>query len=287
MDRFIIFLKRLHVEIVAYYLNTINSCELFYAKLINRKIVYSHYARVNNFGDMFNKDLIRFFNAQLIFVPTYKESEAALTGSILGTYLRDFTGYVLGAGFILDRYNRKGNNWKVKIIRGPLSAKQCGVTENVVFADPGILASQIYSNSGIKKYKLGIIPHSRDVPIFKGLQFDENVKFIHPRRKPAAVAKDIMNCEYIASSSLHGLIFADAFRVPNIHIKFSDNVIGGLHKFEDYYLGMDAEADHIDYKIGMGANEIINSCKLRYTEDYLFKKQEDVKSIISSFICSK
>lgn len=283
----IIFLKRAHVEIVAFYLNIINNWEFLYAKLTNRKIVYSHYARVNNFGDMFNKDLIRSFGAQLIFVPTYKKSEAALTGSILGTYLRDFTGYVLGAGFIVDRYNRKGNNWKVKIIRGPLSAKQCGVTENVVFADPGILASQIYSNSVSKKYKLGIIPHSRDVSIFKKLQFDENIKFIHPRRKPAAVAKDITNCEYIASSSLHGLIFADAFRVPNIHLKFSDNVIGGLHKFEDYYQGMEAKGEHIDYKAGMTVNEIINNCKLRYSKDYLIKKQESVNSIISSFIRNK
>lgn len=284
MDRLIMFLKKFHIDIVAFYLNIINSCELFYAKLINRKIVYSHYTRVNNFGDMFNKDLIRFFNAQLIYVSTYKKSEAALTGSILGTYLRDFKGSILGAGFILSRYNRKGNNWKVKIIRGPLSAKQCGVSENVVFADPGILASQIYSNSVPKKYTLGIVPHSRDVPIFKALQFDQNVKFIHPRRKPAAVAKDIMKCDFIASSSLHGLIFADAFRVPNIHIKFSDNVIGGLYKFEDYYLGMEAQPEHIEYTSGMKVNEIINNCKLRYTENYLFQKQEVVKSIIGSFI---
>lgn len=280
------FVKKAKVKIMAIYLDSLDFKNLIKAKIQNKKIVYSHYARVNNFGDQFNKDLIKYFNAELIYVHSYKKSEMALTGSILGSYLRDFSGYILGAGFILQRYNRENNNWKVKIIRGPLSAKQCGVTCDVVYGDPGILASNIYKQKVSKSYKLGILPHSRDVDLVKKLAFNNDILIIHPRRKPSEVAKDIKKCQYIASSSLHGLIFADSFRIPNIHIKFSDNVIGGLHKFKDYYYGMDTLPDYINYEPNVNEEYIISKCKLRYTGSYLKKRQQKISNIINKAIYS-
>ena len=120
------------------------------------------------------------FNRQLIYVNSYKRSQCALTGSILGAYLRDFEGYILGAGFISSRYNRSGNSWKVRIIRGPLSAEQCKIgVEKVLYADPGILASEIYRVPVKKEFELGIVPHSKDVPIFKNMDFGNKVKIIH------------------------------------------------------------------------------------------------------------
>ncbi len=108
------------------------------------------------------------------------------------------------------------------------------------FGDPVNLASQIYSSNTKKKYELGIVPHKRDFEIVKSLKLDKTVKIINPRQLPAKVAKEINQCRFIASSSLHGPIFDDSFRIPNIHQKFSDQLTGGFHKFEDYYLGMEA-----------------------------------------------
>lgn len=44
-----------------------------------------------------------------------------------------------------------------------------------------------------------------------------------------------MSCKCVLSSSLHGLIVADALGVPNRRIVLSDKIIGGDLKFDDYY----------------------------------------------------
>ncbi len=279
-----IFLRKLNFFIVYHYLNFIDLWFFIKAKVLRKRIIYSHFSRVNNFGDMFNKDLVRYFNAELIYTPYYYKSEMVLTGSILGAYLRDYSGYVLGSGFIADRYNREGNNWNVKIIRGPLSAKQCNAQGDFVFGDPGILASRIYNIKPFKKYKIGILPHSKDVEFVKSLKFNKDVLFIHPRRKPKEVAKDILKCENIASSSLHGLIFSDSFGIPNIHLKFGEKLIGGFHKFNDYYLGMDSKPEVLRYDKKITIQDIINKCKLRISNEYMEHKQNELILIFKSIL---
>ena len=50
----------------------------------------------------------------------------------------------------------------------------------------------------------------------------------------ADVARAISECEYVLSTSLHGLIFADALGVPNEWVVLSDQIAGGSFKFRDY-----------------------------------------------------
>ena len=47
-------------------------------------------------------------------------------------------------------------------------------------------------------------------------------------------------CEVIVSSSLHGLIIADAYGIPTVWAKFGNDINGNDFKFYDYYwsLGM-------------------------------------------------
>ena len=52
---------------------------------------------------------------------------------------------------------------------------------------------------------------------------------------PAEFVSKLVQCERVASSSLHGLILADSYNVPNIRIQITPNVIGGDFKFQDYY----------------------------------------------------
>ena len=45
----------------------------------------------------------------------------------------------------------------------------------------------------------------------------------------------INECEFILSSSLHGIIFAHSFGIPAIHIKHIELDCKHEYKFEDYY----------------------------------------------------
>lgn len=248
--------------------------KLYYI-LTGTPYVESYFARVHNFGDLFSNDLLKFLGYKLLYVDNYKNSRMSLTGSILQMYHQDFTGYVMGSGFIHERFDRSGNKWKVKIIRGPLSKAQSGFTKDCLFGDPGILASKVFPKSNTKKYTLGILPHCVDYDSVKQLSFEGKVKIISARQSALLVANEIQECDYIASSSLHGLIFADAYGIPNIHLRFGDKLIGGNHKFEDYYLGMDSKHEFISYN-NQSTEAIIERCKTRFTAEYIQRKQNDL-----------
>lgn len=249
---------------------------LYFYKITKTKYIVSHFSRENNFGDLFNIDLLKFFGFRLIYEKDPLKSEMALTGSILQAYPRSFSGFVMGSGFIKEKFNRTQNSWDIRIIRGPLSAKQCGAKENVIFGDPGILAPILFPQTEEKKYSLGIIPHYVDRKFLKNYTFGEDVVIINVRQSPAKVSEEIKQCHHIVSSSLHGLIFADAFRIPNIHLKFGDRLLGGNHKFEDYYLGMEAVHEFLEFHKTITVPTMIAHCKLRYTEEILKLRQEKI-----------
>lgn len=47
--------------------------------------------------------------------------------------------------------------------------------------------------------------------------------------------QDISSSAYVASSSLHGCVIAHAYGIPVLPISMSDGVIGGDHKFREYW----------------------------------------------------
>lgn len=60
-------------------------------------------------------------------------------------------------------------------------------------------------------------------------------------------------------------------------------MIGGHHKFRDYYLGMGVECyDFIDFNPEMTEEEIIISSKCRISEDKLFSKQQQIMEVYRS-----
>ena len=114
----------------------------------------------------------------------------------------------------------------------------------------------------IKKYRLGIIPHFDDFdhPALVGFKNDPKVLMIKMEgyKNWLEVLDQICSCEYIASSSLHGLIMSEAYDIPNLWIELSGKLMGGHFKFHDFFLSMDQDRPQpYVVKEGMSLNEIM------------------------------
>ena len=94
-------------------------------------------------------------------------------------------------------------------------------------------------------YKLGIIPHfiDKDHP-WLGKELPEDIRIIDIQNRDIfAFIDDVNRCERIVSSSLHGLIVADAYSIPSRWVKFSDKIGGGNFKYIDYYRSIGKTTD--------------------------------------------
>ena len=154
---------------------------------------------------------------------------------------------IWGSGFISEDAICTENPKQVLAVRGPLTRDRLmklGIECPEIYGDPALLLPEIYPVSSRKvKYKLGIIPHFRDKnnPRLKR-HFSQNpeIKIIDIQNKnPLKVVDDMLECEKIISSSLHGIIIADAYDVPALWFEVSDLVEGTGFKFRDYFASVD------------------------------------------------
>lgn len=130
-----------------------------------------------------------------------------------------------------------------------------------------------------KKYTIGIIPHykEQDEPVFGKLAdtFSKSV-LINLKAEPMSVYEQIGSCEYVISSSLHGLIISDSFGIPNLHVKATDKLIGGKDgfKFKDYFSGYELEDNPFDINNNVPSiSDIIDRYKIK-PEIVEMKKKE-------------
>jgi len=128
----------------------------------------------------------------------------------------------------------------IRAVRGPLSRDLVvshGFDCPKVYGDPALVLPEIYQPEMKKKYKVGIIPHYTDlfqIHLHKRLYFPKDVKLINILDEVETVIDNVNRCEKIISTSLHGLILANAYGIPSRWIECSDGVLGDGFKFCDY-----------------------------------------------------
>jgi pyruvyltransferase len=72
------------------------------------------------------------------------------------------------------------------------------------------------------------------VPHYTDLGGESDYHIISPRLCVEEFINDICRCEKIYSSSLHGIVCANAYGIPVERIKLGNKTIGGDFKFNDY-----------------------------------------------------
>lgn len=205
-----------------------------------------------NFGDELNYYLLKELTGRPIVgyydIPHVLKHRDYL---VIGSLVEEFTtphSIIWGSGAISGDKPLRHRPAKVCAVRGKLTRNYLigqGVDCPEVYGDPALLLPLLYKPSVYKKYKLGIVPHIADIedPIVKKLAEDDSIKVIQLNKYDHwhDVIDEINQCEMVASSSLHGLIIADAYNIPNVWIRLSDKIEGGNFKYLDYFSAVGRE----------------------------------------------
>jgi pyruvyltransferase len=211
-----------------------------------------------------------------------------VTGSI-NQWLTNDNTIIWGTGFISATSELKITPRKICAVRGPLTRDKfikAGIDCPEVYGDPALLMPRFYKPKISKKFKYGIIPHYIDYnhDWVKKYHNDPNVKIIditHSSESELFTHRfidEILECEIIFSSSLHGLIAADAYNVPSYWLELSDKVVGNGFKFEDYFRSVnrplnspirplisdDINSFHTyEYNININLDKLISACPFK------------------------
>ena len=193
-----------------------------------------------NFGDALNKPLVEAIaGKEILRINEEKGSLDSPAYSAIGSIIQFLNRpcIVWGSGIIGLDYELKAKPREVLAVRGPLTRKRLldlNISCPEVYGDPALILPRYFPATKSPTYELGIVPHYVDADN-QFLPKDERIKIINVYDKPMEVVKQILDCRRIMSSSLHGLIVADAYRIPSLWLKFSRKIFGKDFKFYDYY----------------------------------------------------
>jgi hypothetical protein len=219
------------------------------------KLYYSGGKKNNyNFGDSLSPLIVSYLSSRKVIYSDIKNCDCVSIGSIIDKAIKNkwkrFLKFnfkpiaILGTGSFGPITVKKKNNLNILSLRGPLTRNLFTNNMDLPLSDPGIVVCNLIKKAQ-KKFSWGIIPHvsERNLPILNEmLKSNKNCIIIDPSNSnPLETATLISSCEFIISSSLHGLIAADSLNVPYVWMKISNNIIGGNWKFNDYFLSMNQD----------------------------------------------
>ena len=209
------------------------------------KLTYWYWNNTLNAGDYYNQYLIRkLYKCPVEFVKDKGQRvDICFCGSVLLNEHVTKCHKVMGCGIQTKNHpsNLPANTAYValrgKITRRFVNLNRTPKNKDILLCDPGLMLSYLYKPSKPieKKHKLGIIVHYVDEKEVRKRYGGKYHIISMQTRNIEALANDILSCEVILSSSLHGLIFAHSYGVPAYHVQFTDFFKNGNFKFSDYY----------------------------------------------------
>lgn len=254
-------------------------------KMIETKILLRRHCG-NNFGDNLSTFIVKQISGKEIenvSRPSDDELVYIAIGSIL--HSAPSNSIIWGAGYMRSDSRMKKQPLKICAVRGKLTRKNLikqGFSCPKVYGDPALLCPKYYDPIITNRFKLGIVSHYVDQSSATLDRFRRNpeILFINVRDPINKIMDEINSCERILSSSLHGLIVADAYGIPSLWIELSDKVVGRGFKFRDYFssvgrknnkpmlLNGSMDIDFIlnsfeDYRIQIDLDKLLEVCPFR------------------------
>lgn len=199
---------------------------------------------IQNLGDYLSQVVCEYLLSQNNISPCENEDyinkvHLYCMGSILG--FRCQNAVVWGTGILdessLYKKRIKLSEYDIRAVRGPKTRSvllAMGMECPEVYGDPGILMPEIYLPGALlKQYNISYIPHLSEV----NETIEKNKLHINiismETTDYQTVIDEIVKSKKVISSSLHGLILAEAYGVPAVLLLENGK---STFKYEDWYL---------------------------------------------------
>ncbi len=184
----------------------------------------------SNFGDDLSAFIVEKLSGRAVVRKEHSPKLLAV-GSVI--FKADEGDIVWGSGMIGTSSISlpKSHNIDVRAVRGPLTHQamtKYGIFCPPIFGDPALLLPRLYGGYHNPKRAWGVIPHIDRISEYAS--YRDNI--IDVRWPWQRVVDEILACELIISSSLHGIIVAEAYGIPAVWL----TPCNGMFKYHDYYL---------------------------------------------------
>lgn len=197
-----------------------------------------------NFGDRLTPWLLPHYGINPMLTAA-KDASAFGVGSLHDAIPAGFTGLVLGTGQLTPVTTPLPSATFLSV-RGPLTRASMEAPSDTLLGDLGLLSSRVFRRRrrprSATNEVVGLVPHfihatASWVPRLAASA--EKATVIDVRWSPARVVREMSSCTLIITSSLHGLIVADALGIPAVWGNPEPITIGADHKFLDHEGALD------------------------------------------------
>ncbi|MEO9823093.1 MAG: polysaccharide pyruvyl transferase family protein [Paracoccaceae bacterium] len=196
-----------------------------------------------NFGDRISADIVAHVSGRTVEWAPAEEADLFAIGSIFSfaskasSQFGDRKPWVWGTGLIGPMDTGFLQRLNIASVRGPLSEEILGIKPGG-YGDPGLLMAEVLGEDIKREDKVAIVPHFRLLDRRRPEELAAslpNAEVLDPRDNDyLGIVRRIAACKLVVSSSLHGLIIADAFGVPSLWLDPHGNHPYARLKFYDY-----------------------------------------------------
>lgn len=211
-----------------------------------------------NFGDVVGPYLIsKITGKPVLNIKNLQYPGIMAVGSII--QMLDRKNMVIwGSGLIQKLTDKqmeafKKHNPKILSVRGQETAKHLleagiNVPDQSAYGDPALILPLFYSPLMSGPKRIGICPHYIHKSHFsKYITDKDNLKIIDVQKDLESVVDSISSSSVCISTSLHGLIVAQAYNIPWVWLEVFDNhLVGDDFKFKDFFSTLnESQVSHV------------------------------------------
>lgn len=207
---------------------------------LNSKIPTRWWDNELNFGDLIGPWLVEKITGKEAVWVDKKKPHYLIVGSILGRVSPSSIVWGIGS-FGSEQKGNIETNATYLAVRGPLTRSKLqmqGIECPRVYGDPALLVPDYYHPYVKKQYEVGVVLRWSEKKRKKELEKIPGILIIDLLTDDIeGVLDKFLSCKKIVSTSLHGLIIADAYGIPNAWV-IAQTGAGKEFKFWDYLISV-------------------------------------------------